>query len=193
MANLFAPRSVVPLSPRDRLLRRYRTAQVNLYIVAVFTLVNVITAALFISDSYFLFSAFVPYDMVISALIFCGKLPPEFYTEMGMEGMTFLPEGIFIGATVVAVVIAGLYLLFGLLSKKKVGWMIAALVVYGVDTFWILFNYGIDISFALDYLFHIWVIVSLSMGIAASYRMKTLPEEVPETVLSAESDASEGE
>ena len=193
MANLFGNRSVRTETLHTRLLRRYVTAQFNLFLVALCTAINIFLSSLLLLDTYFLFSAFVPYDIATTAAVFCGKLSPEFYEELGMQGMTFLPEGFFFGSIILALAIAGLYAIFAILSKKKVGWMVAALVIYSIDTMMLFFSYGVDISLILDYAFHIWVIVSLSMGIAAAGRIKKLPEEDPESVSSVESSEQETE
>ena len=39
---------------------------------------------------------------------------------------------------------------------------------------------------ALDYLFHVWVIVSLISGISAYFKLKKLPEEEPAAEVAAE-------
>jgi ornithine carbamoyltransferase len=68
-------------SPREKLLSNYHTSRINLLLVAILTLINV-TMILLGQDSYFLFSACVPYIIALTGAIFCGTLPEEYYEQI---------------------------------------------------------------------------------------------------------------
>lgn len=55
-------------------------------------------------------------------------------------------------------------------------WLIVALVLFALDTLMMLLG-GIGLDSIVDILFHGWVIISLSMGISAHFKLKKLPEE----------------
>lgn len=162
------------LTERETLQNRYNGARTNLILAVAFTVINIIL--LFIDNSYFLFSIYVPYFIASIGMVITGKMPQEFYAE-GWEETEFLGTGALVVMLVIAAVILVLYLLSWLLSKKnKVGWLIFALVLFSIDTIAMLFLQGITESI-IDIVFHIWVIVSLSSGIRAHKKLKNLPEE----------------
>ena len=78
----------------------------------------------------------------------------------------------------VAAVILALYLLCWLFSKKaRTGWMIFALVLFGLDTLLMFLMNGFAIAYLLDTIFHVIIIVSMFKGIFACHKLKTLPPE----------------
>ena len=167
-----------PLTQRQQLLNRYSSARHNILLVLIFTTINIVLLVAN-SDSYFLFSAYIPYLVVTYGMLFCGRFPAEYYEDLLDYGFEFLDTGFFVGTLIVAVVICVLYLICWLFSdKNRVGWMITALVLFSIDTLMMVLG-GLSIDSALDVLFHGWVIVSLSMGIAAHFKLKKLPAEEP--------------
>jgi hypothetical protein len=94
---------------------------------------------------------------------------------------------------VVAGVILVLYLLSWILSKKnRYGWLIAALVLFSIDTLIMFAFAGLALDCIVDYLFHAWVIVSLSIGISNALKLKKMPE-TEEDVQEPETDESADE
>ena len=170
MANVLSRNA--GLSKRERLETRYNNTRRNLLLVAVVTLINVIMVK---SDMYYLFSAMLPYTIAYLAALFCGVFPAEYYEG---EVMEFFPMGVFYVAIAVALVMIGLYVLaFFMSSKGRVGWLIFSLAFFGLDTLFLLGFYGISLDMTLDYLFHVWIIVILSLGIGAHFKLKKLPAE----------------
>jgi len=79
---------------------------------------------------------------------------------------------------VISIALTLFYLLAWYMSgKNRVGWLIFALVFFGLDTLAMLLINGIDITSIVDILFHIWVIYYLILGISAHYKLKELPPE----------------
>lgn len=148
---------------------QYASARANLLLVVIFTLVNV-ALCLFGTDTYFLFSAIVPYFIAVVGAETCGLYPEEYYAEMGMTEADLLPNGFIAVFAAIAIVILALYFVCWLLSKKHVAFMIAALVLFVIDTvaMFVLFVPGLDMI--LDYVFHAWVLVSLILGIVHYFR-----------------------
>ena len=164
------------LSEREVLERNYNNARANLLVVAIATLINVILA-LVSSDTYFLFTATIPYLLVSLSMLFCGFYPPEYY-EGDLAGLQPLPSGVLIAAVIISAIIIALYVLaYFLSSKGRVGWLIFALVFFSIDTLTLLGNFGISFDMLLDYAFHAWIIVILASGIRNHYKLKALPEE----------------
>ena len=83
-------------------------------------------------------------------------------------------------------VIAGIcllaYLLCWIFSKKHYGWMIAALVMFIMDTLALVGIYLMieDFSGIMDLLIHAWVLYYLFLGVTNGRKLKQLPEEVVE-------------
>ncbi len=174
MAKLFQnPNGNVP---KTLLLeRKYAAARGNLMLVIAMTVINLILLA-FGGDLYFLFSAYIPYCAVILGMFYTGNMPPEMYE--GDMSMVVEGNGILIFAVALAGTFVLLYLLAWLCSKgHKVGWLIFALVLFGLDTAFMLFWAGISIDILIDILFHAWVIYYLVAGIRAHYALKKLPPE----------------
>lgn len=180
MANIFGNKKPQQLSRREQLTNKYMSARHNLLLVVIFTAVN-IGLLVAQSNSYFLFSASIPYYLVDLGMFLCGKYPMEYYAEMG--AVEFFPNSFLVVMIVIAVVILGLYLLSWFLSKKpRVGWMIFSLVIFVLDTLFMLLIMGINADMILDIVFHGWVVISLISGISSYFKLKKLPEE-PEELL----------
>lgn len=183
MANIFGNKNVQQLSQREQLANKFMSARHNLLLVVIFTAVN-IGLMLVNSNTYFLFSASIPYYLVDLGMFLCGKYPQEYY--MGMGELELLANSFLAVMIVIAVVILALYLLSWIFSKKpRVGWMIFALVFFVLDTLFMLAVMGITADMIVDILFHAWVLISLTSGIVSYFKLKKLPEE-PEELLAEE-------
>lgn len=152
---------------------RYKTARINILLIVIFTAINI--GLLFIETAtYFLFSASVPYWLSIYALLFMGKIPvDDGYAVIAVDDV--VSYALLAGAVVIVV----LYLLCWIFSKKKVGWLITALVLFSIDTvvMFVMFD-GINSDSIFDILFHALIIVELAMGISAHYKLKKMPVTV---------------
>ena len=133
------------------------------------------------SDTYFLFSAYVPYLIADLGMLFCGMYPSEYY-DVIFADMEILGKDVFAVILGIVAVILVLYLLCWIFSKKRAGWMTVALVFFCIDTGVMLLLNGIDLDMIVDILFHGWVIFSLAGGISAHKKLVNLPEEVPELI-----------
>ena len=160
---------------RVRLAYRYNRARYNLLIAIIFTVINIVLLVTK-SDSYFLFSATVPYFIADLGMLYAGMYPEEVYFELGFE--PFLDSTGFAFVISIAVVVLLVYLLCFIFSKNnKSGWLIAALVFFALDTLALILLYGFDL---FDVLFHAWVIYDIACGIKAHGDLKKLPELAPE-------------
>lgn len=101
----------------------------------------------------------------------------EFFDQQGH----FMDQSASVGFIAVAVVLAILYVLPFIFSKKlRPGWLLFTLVIFILDTLFMFIDAGIQTNMIIDYLFHIWVIVSLAIGMSAGYKLKKLPSEEEE-------------
>lgn len=176
MANL--PMQGHP-SPRAFYEQKYKISRMNLLMVVAFTAINLILLVTN-ANSYFLFSAFFPYFITSIGMLMCGRFPEEYYE--GMEDMVFLDNAFFVVLLIASIIITLLYLATWFFSgKNRGGWLIAALVLFGVDTLGMLAIGGFSFDSLFDLLFHAWVIYYLIIGINAHFKLKNLPlEEVAE-------------
>lgn len=130
----------------------YQAARGNLLLMLIFSAVNVAFAA-FGVDIYFLFSDYLAYMLALTGRVFLE------YTDEGL----YLAVGL-----AFAVLVLVPYLLCWIFSKKRRGWMIAALVLFAVDTGALVVDTlgSDDVLYNLpDLLFHIWVLVYLVLGV----------------------------
>ena len=178
------------MNERTLLENKYHTSRHNLLIVIVFTLINLVLLVTG-GNSYFLFSAFLPYYMVDLGMYLCGKYPAEFYAFEGANP-EFMDITVLYIVLAIAIVVLSVYLLCWILSKKnRVGWLIFALVWFGIDSIMMLLMAGSAIAdYIIDIVFHAWVIISLANGIRSYYKLKKLPEEEIE-VFAAEQPTEE--
>ena len=165
-----------PLAPRAMLDNKYKTARFNLLLAVAFTVINIVLA-LTSTDYYLLFSAFVPYFMVDMGMLMTGKFPAEFYE--GLEMTEFLDSSLLVVMLVLAVIILAVYVLcFVLSGKYRSGWLVVALVLFGIDSILLIVLNGIGGSI-FDILFHAWVVYYLVVGISSAKKIKALPEDEP--------------
>jgi hypothetical protein len=141
----------------------YKNARVSLLMVAAFSFINIITICF--ADSYFLFSSYVT-----QMLSYFGAY---FYVETG-EILFYIVFAVLALVSVIP------YLVCWIFSKKYHAPMIIALVLFSLDTAFMLFNIigYFDFSMILDVVFHAYVIYSLATGVKFGKQRKALAEEV---------------
>ena len=179
-----------PMGPREMTQRKYNNCRANLLLVVLFTVINLFT--LTFGNSYFLFSATLPalFPAVMSEL----AADTEYLASMGI-----LPEEasiLVIVGLVIGLILTVPYLLCWIFSKKRVGWMVAALVFFSMDCLLLLLTF--DVSMIADILIHAWVMFYLITGVMHGFKLKKMPEDEPlpafgETVESETAETAEGE
>lgn len=178
MANIFNKSKEKDRTQRENFESKYNNSISNLLLVVVFSVVNIVLLVVN-SNTYFLFSAFIPYLLVDYGMYFCGMYPDEYYYDV--PDMVFSDKSTFVIAFAIAIVILLVYLLCWFFAKKKkIGWLIFALVFFVVDTIAMLAIVGISTDSGIDTFFHVWVIISLVNGIVNYNKLKKLPEDVVE-------------
>ena len=151
------------MSQTDTILKkRVAAARLCLMVVAMGSALNVFLQLLN-PKLYFPFSASVP----------------RFFMIVGLEEED--PELLPIFA-VVALICAGFYLLCRLLSKQRGGWLKAAAVLFGLETFWSMMLCISDETSFLELVFHVVVLYYLARGASAAKRLKCPVFATPETV-----------
>ena len=163
----------VQATPRQQAQARYNSARVNLLLMIILTAVNIILSFLKV-DYYLLFSATIPYLSVVFASV-------SGYTE-------FLVVAVCIAAIILIV-----YLLCWIFSKKQYGWMIAALVLFALDTVAMagFFIFTGEFSGILDAIIHVVVLYYLIMGTVSGVKLSKLPEEIEEEELTPPAEDQE--
>ena len=144
---------------------RYDQGRGALLAVVLLSLVNLISVTL--SDVYFLFSSYVTQLLAVwGAILYEETQAVVFPVIFGIIGLiSVIP-----------------YFLCYLFSKKRAGWMIAAFVLFGVDSLIFLVDFVSlilvgEISMLMDLVIRIWVIVSLAQGVKYGLRVKKDEEE----------------
>lgn len=181
----------VSLTPRQNYERKYKASRANLLLVVIATAINMLLIATG-SDTYFLFSAFIPYFLTTIGMVQCGLLPPEYY-EYPMEDYIFYDKSLFVALLIISIILTSLYLLAWFMSRKnRVGWLIFALVFFGLDTLGMLIFNGIAAEGIIDIVFHAWIIYYLVVGIIAHNKLKNYPYE-DEPVMAYQNAVSQAE
>lgn len=177
--------AAAPMTQKTILENQYKSSIANILLVVAFTAVNSVFLLLN-SNTYFLFSAILPYAAVDYGMYCCGMYPAEYY--YGDE--IFYDKTFLFAMVAVAAVMIGLYLISWIFAKKKkIGWLIFALVFFVIDTIGMFFLIEIGTDSIFDIVFHVWVLVSLGRGVLAYNKLKKLPEEEPVAVaFGAEAD-----
>lgn len=154
--------------------KRYQLARTNLMIMIAFTVVNLVIA-LAQMDFYFLFKAFLP-ELIINAL----------WETAPAAGIG------------IAVLLVGFYVLCWVLSKKRKGWMTAALVFFAADVAVMLsfvtiyfVNESFEADILIDILFEGYVLVCLISGVRAARAIDNASAEEPIPVRSLKEDTTE--
>lgn len=151
------------MSPRQIAESRFKSARLDLLIVIVFTVLNIVML-LTGSETMMLFSATVPYYAVFLA----------HFANLQYGGLEWFVTGSLILAGIILLV----YLLCWIFSKKHRGWLIAALVLFCLDTAATVVLYMGDFSSGImDFVIHGAVIWYLALGVKAGKQLKTLPLE----------------
>lgn len=184
MASIFNNSKTKSGTQRENHETKYNSSIMNILLVVVFSLVNVVLLVVN-SNSYFLFSAFIPYFLADYGMYTSGMYPEEYYYDV--PDMVFSDKSTLVVTFAIAAVIVLFYLLCWFFAKKKkVGWLIAALVLFIIDTLAMFMIAGISTELIMDIVFHVWVIVSLVNGIVNYNKLKSLPEETMELVTEEE-------
>lgn len=147
------------MNTKENIQQKYKTARNNLLLMLILTVINIILYVVG-SDTMMLFSATVPYFGIIIGNVSGSQV--------------FLTFCICIAAAILIT-----YLLCWILSKDHYGWMIAALVLFIIDTLAMIGMYlGIgEFSGILDLVIHAWVLYYLIIGVRYGKQLKNMPEE----------------
>ena len=151
--------------PLSQNTAKYNNMRLSLLLILIFSVINLFSPLL---EFYMLFSAYIP----------------QLLAQIG--AYLYLTEGVlafYIIMVILALILLVPYLLCWIFSKKKVGWMIAALVFFSIDTIFFFIDLVAylaagDYTFIMDLLFHIYALVSLGMGVKYGLDMKN--EVVPD-------------
>ena len=157
---------------RENLLRSIAGGRSSLLMILIFTVVNLVFLVLDV-DRYFLFSASVPYYLTM-----LGKGIDNGFVDGPWDvNGTYTVTGL-----VISVVVLALYLLCWLLSKKKSGWLTAALVLFILDTaalavftFTLYDNPMVNL---VDFILHGWAIFELGKAVKSASRLKKMPAQM---------------
>ncbi len=169
------------MTSRETYERNLRTARGEILVVAVLSVINVLTV-LAKQDFFFYFSASVPFYLALFFAEICGMRSEAFYEEFyGPGEYAFYDASIFYVVFVVALLLAALYFLFWFMSRKSRGWALATLIVYSLDLvghlFFCAFIYGFDLTDVLVLLFHALVIYSMVQVVRAWNGIQSSPTQ----------------
>ena len=145
----------------------YKAARGNLLAMLILTAVNTLLA-LTGSDRYYLFTDFAAYIWTVFARGFYDFTGEAKWLVLGAAG---------------AVLVMAVYFLCWLLSKKRRGWLTAALVLFSVDTAALVAGLvtAFEASSILDVVFHGLLLWYLAMGVRRGREAMEEPEGQRET------------
>ncbi len=182
MGKLFGNKNQNQLNEKQLYERSYSSAGGSILLVVAFTLINGLLLVAN-SNTYFLFTAWVPYLLLDLGMYLCGKYPAEYYEE-NIADYNFMNNGVLAFLVSAALLIVLLYVLCWFFSKKgKVGGLIGSLVLMFIDTVIMFVWRGMNADIIMDAVFHGWIIVSMISGISGYYKLKKYEKEHPEQPL----------
>ena len=154
--------AAVATTPRQLTELKYKRSRYNLLLVTIVSVINLFSLSL--SQTYFLFSAQIPSFFVELFM----------YTEEG----GIAPFADLIIPIVLGVILTIPYLLCFFFSKKRPGWMVAALVFFVFDCIFLVTMYYLS-DVIIDLLFHALVMFYLITGVSNGFKLKKMPEDEP--------------
>ena len=164
--NLQVPNTV----KKNQYLNRWRGGAWTLFLIGVFSVLNILMYA-FGSDSYFLFTAYLPYSFGIWGV---NYLMGWYDTPVDSGIGTF-----FLSVSAVFII---LYFVIWFFSRKKAGWLIAGLVLFLLDTLYMVYAMiasGDPAWFTMDCIIHALAIAEIAVGLHAALKYGKLPVDVP--------------
>ena len=161
MSFLSKPKNQVFLSNRELAEKRYKESRSALLLIVITSVINLFMVAF--AGSYFLFAPSMPTMFIELMLMAAG--------EEGVEVSALLIPFI------LGLVLTLPYLLCWIFSKKRVGWMIAALVIFAVDCVYLVGMYELA-SIVKDLIFHALILFYVIVGIVNGVKLKKMPAEV---------------
>lgn len=162
------------ISTKDQLVQKYNNGRLNLLVAVILTAINIVLLITG-SNTYFIFSIFIPYFIADLGWFMSGFYPEEYYEGLNM---VFYDGSFAIIMVALALAICVLYLIAYLFSKDgKTGWLIMALALFAVDTVLMLVITGDPLASIIDIVFHIWVGYYLISALLAAKKLKELPPE----------------
>ncbi len=161
-------------------VRRYRRARGGLIGMILLTVVNGIQAAVG-SSTYYLFSSYISYIFALYGWELSQTLGDQRYLIVGLveAALVLIP-----------------FLLCWIFSKKRRGWLIAAFVLFCIDTAAVLVDAvtTLHMGYLLDLAFHIWLLVEMFVGIRSGKQALEEEKNPPQQEQDMEfHDASTGE
>lgn len=150
--SLFSKNSAASAAqPKE--VKRFTGAISNSYLAMACTVINILLF-LFGSETYLLFSIYLPY--------------------ISFDPFNDVTETVFASAVLV------LYFLLTFFAKKRPGLIIPLFISYLLDTVYlavtsaimIMDGYATPVTFLLDYLFHIWILVYMILGLVSLKKYK---------------------
>lgn len=151
---------------KTRYQNNWRGGAWTLFVIGAFSVLNILMYMLE-SDSYFLFTAYFPYV--------CGIMGADFL--MGWYGAP-IDKGMGTFLLSIAAFIIILYFVLWFFARKKVGWLVAGLVLFSLDTLYMVYEMAISGDpawFVMDCIIHAVAIAELSVGIHAAVKYGKLP------------------
>lgn len=152
------------LTPEEKRIKNLNVSRYNILVVIALTTVNIILL-LVGSDSYFLFSAAVPYYIVGIA-----------------QAISPIATAL---AAIFSVAVLAAYFLCFIFGKKHLGWLIAALALFAVDTVFYLylllflylpnFSEEILINILIEPVMHFYALYYFIAAVIAAWRIKSAP------------------
>ena len=169
-----------PKTPVDKNSPEYLSQQISsgrgtLLGIIILTALNEVMLLLD-TGRYFLFSASIPYY-----LTWFGKI----LDNGTSDGSGAIIAKYTIIAILVSLVILGVYLLCWFLSKKRIGWLTAATILFAIDTvLFIIFAFTVlaePMRCLLDFLLHAVAVYQMIAGILSHKKLRKLQAAAPLT------------
>ena len=180
----------------------FRNARIWLLVATVFTVLNILFVVLG-SSTILTFCAIGPVYLISEAVL--GLQDPEYFQFLASSlGIDLADKSLAtpIAVIMIAVAVLGIlaYFFSWICSKKDGRWMTVALVLFILDTVFMVayqvFFYrlakALEVSYSFDgiaIVFHCWVLFDTILGVVAWHKLKKMPEETVEGTFAESAEA----
>lgn len=168
---------------RMKYTRNVANGRSSLLAVIIATLVSMVTLAL--ADTYFVFSAYLPFSFFVEGWYGWQIANGTYYdmSSLAAEDIAYYTElgsfGLIVGIVVALICILGYFLCWAL-SKKHPSALVIGTVFFALDCVLLLLNTVLsgEVSMIIDILLHAYIMYTLVVGASAAFKLKKLPAPI---------------
>lgn len=152
--------------------KRIQSASWILLLIAILTLVNVFVLC-FEGDQYVISGSSIAIALLYLGKIYCGQMDDNFYVDK-WANLQYKTEDFYLYMVLIAVAIACVFLLLGLLAKKYKAFIFIGSIFVIADTIFLFATYDFGVMVLFDYGIHILMVIMNVLAMHAAIKLKQI-------------------